>query len=59
MFFPDRVRGYKEVYRVLAGRLFSHRISANVFADVVTEALTILFPPKPTALLGPYAASTR
>ena len=52
MFFPDKVRGYKEARRVLrpGGRfLFSvwDRISENEFADVVTEALATLFPHDP------------
>ena len=49
MFFPDRIKCYKEARRVLkpGGHfLFSvwDRISENDFADTVTEALTTVFP---------------
>jgi ubiquinone/menaquinone biosynthesis C-methylase UbiE len=49
MFFPDRIKGYKEARRVLkpGGHfLFSvwDRISENDFADTVTEALATVFP---------------
>jgi SAM-dependent methyltransferase len=48
MFFPDKVQGYKEARRVLrtGGRFLFNvwdRISENVFAQVVTEALARLF----------------
>ena len=44
MFFPDKLQGYKEARRVLrsGGRFLFNvwdRISENVFAQVVTEAL--------------------
>lgn len=49
MFFPDRIKGYKEARRALkpGGHfLFSvwDRISENDFADTVTEALATVFP---------------
>jgi len=49
MFFPDRVKGYKEAHRVLRpGGLFLFnvwdRISENDFADTITEALATIFP---------------
>ncbi|MGA8968665.1 MAG: class I SAM-dependent methyltransferase [Pseudolabrys sp.] len=49
MFFPDRIKCYKEARRVLkpGGHfLFSvwDRISENDFADTVTEALATVFP---------------
>jgi ubiquinone/menaquinone biosynthesis C-methylase UbiE len=49
MFFPDKVRAYKEARRVLkAGGYFFFnvwdKISTNEFADVVTEALASIFP---------------
>lgn len=49
MFFPDRIKGYKEARRVLkpGGHfLFSvwDRISENDFVDTVTEALATVFP---------------
>lgn len=57
MFFPDKIKGYKEAYRVLrpGGRfLFSvwDRISENEFADVVVEALGSLFPSDPPRFLA-------
>jgi SAM-dependent methyltransferase len=57
MFFPDKVKGYAEAYRVLkpGGRfIFSvwDRISENVFADVVTDALKAVFPGDPPSFLG-------
>jgi ubiquinone/menaquinone biosynthesis C-methylase UbiE len=52
MFFPDKIRGYREARRVLraGGRfIFSvwDRISENEFADVVTDALKAVFPCDP------------
>ncbi len=49
MFFPDRIKGYKEARRALkpgSHFLFSvwDRISENDFADTVTEALATVFP---------------
>jgi ubiquinone/menaquinone biosynthesis C-methylase UbiE len=57
MFLPDRVRGYGEALRVLRPRgrfLFNvwGRISDNHFADVVTEALTALFPQDPPLFMA-------
>lgn len=57
MFFPDKVRGYREALRVLKPNghfLFSvwDRISDNEFADVVTEALASLFPQDPPRFLA-------
>ncbi|MDB5366281.1 MAG: SAM-dependent methyltransferase, partial [Rhodospirillales bacterium] len=52
MFFPDKVKAYREARRVLkpGGRFFFSvwdRISANEFADVVTNALAAVFPQDP------------
>jgi SAM-dependent methyltransferase len=52
MFFPDRVRAYKEVLRVLRpdGHFFFNvwdRISANEFVQTVSEALASMFPDDP------------
>jgi ubiquinone/menaquinone biosynthesis C-methylase UbiE len=52
MFFPDKVQGYLEAWRVLkqGGRLLFNvwdRISENEFADTVTEALAAVFPHDP------------
>lgn len=57
MFFPDRVRGYREARRVLkpgGSFVFSawDRISENEFADVVTQALSELFPTEPPLFLA-------
>jgi ubiquinone/menaquinone biosynthesis C-methylase UbiE len=57
MFFPDKIRGYEEAYRVLrsGGRLLFNvwdRISENEFADVVTEALAALFPRDPPRFMA-------
>ena len=57
MFFPDKVQGYKEARRVLRtdGRFLFNvwdRISENVFAQVVTEALAGLFPLDPPCFMA-------
>jgi ubiquinone/menaquinone biosynthesis C-methylase UbiE len=57
MFFPDKLQGYKEAYRVLkpGGRFFFSvwdRISENEFADTVTEALAVLFPNDPPRFMA-------
>jgi ubiquinone/menaquinone biosynthesis C-methylase UbiE len=57
MFFPDKVQGYKEARRVLkpGGHFIFNvwdRISENDFADVVTEALTAVFPNDPPRFLA-------
>jgi ubiquinone/menaquinone biosynthesis C-methylase UbiE len=57
MFFPDKVRGYREARRVLkpGGHFFFNvwdRISANEFADVVTEALATIFPADPPRFMA-------
>ena len=57
MFFPDKVRGYGEARRVLkpGGRFFFNvwdEISTNEFADVVTEALTAIFPHDPPRFMA-------
>jgi ubiquinone/menaquinone biosynthesis C-methylase UbiE len=57
MFFPDKVQGYKEAHRVLKpGGCFLFnvwdRISANEFADGVTEALANLFPDDPPRFMA-------
>jgi ubiquinone/menaquinone biosynthesis C-methylase UbiE len=57
MFFPDRVAGYAEAYRVLkpGGRfVFSvwDRIEENAFADEVTAAVAALFPHDPPRFLA-------
>jgi len=57
MFFPDRLRGYREAKRVLkpgGSFLFSvwDRIEENVFADDVTNALAELFPGDPPRFLA-------
>jgi ubiquinone/menaquinone biosynthesis C-methylase UbiE len=57
MFFPDKVQGYKEAWRVLrpAGRfVFSvwDRISENEFADVVTDTLAEMFPDDPPRFMA-------
>jgi ubiquinone/menaquinone biosynthesis C-methylase UbiE len=60
MFFPDKVRGYREVHRVLkpGGHFFFNvwdKLSENEFADVVTQALATHFPRDPPRFLA-YAA---
>jgi ubiquinone/menaquinone biosynthesis C-methylase UbiE len=57
MFFPDKVKGYKEARRVLrpGGRFTFNvwdRISENEFADVVTEALAAVFPQDPPRFMA-------
>jgi ubiquinone/menaquinone biosynthesis C-methylase UbiE len=57
MFFPDKVQGYKEARRVSrpGGRFLFNvwdRISENVFAEVVTEALAGLFPRDPPLFMA-------
>jgi ubiquinone/menaquinone biosynthesis C-methylase UbiE len=57
MFFPDRVRGYREARRVMrkTGRyLFSvwDRISESVFADAITDSLVQFQPQNPPRFLA-------
>lgn len=57
MFFPDKVQGYREAWRVLksGGRyLFNvwDRISENEFAEIVTEALVAVFPQDPPRFMA-------
>jgi ubiquinone/menaquinone biosynthesis C-methylase UbiE len=57
MFFPDKVRGFREARRVLksAGRFLFNvwdRIGENDFADVVTEALASRFAHDPPRFLA-------
>ena len=57
MFFPDKIKGYKEARRVLkpGGRFFFNvwdKISENEFADVVTDALAKVFPMDPPRFLA-------
>jgi SAM-dependent methyltransferase len=57
MFFLDKVRGYGEARRVPKpdGRFFFNvwdEVSANKFADVVTEALTAVFPQDPPGFMA-------
>ena len=57
MFFPDKVKGYKEARRVLRPDgcfLFNvwDRISENEFPDVVTQALAEVFPDDPPRFMA-------
>jgi ubiquinone/menaquinone biosynthesis C-methylase UbiE len=57
MFFPDKVQGYSEARRVLrrGGHFIFNvwdRISENEFAQVVTEALAVLFPQDPPRFMA-------
>jgi ubiquinone/menaquinone biosynthesis C-methylase UbiE len=57
MFFPDRIAGFREARRVLrSGGHFVFnawdRISENVFAEVVTEALADVFPESPPSFMA-------
>ena len=57
MFFPDKVQAYREARRVLrpGGHFMFNvwdRISQNEFADVVTQALAVLFPDDPPRFLA-------
>jgi SAM-dependent methyltransferase len=52
MFFPDKLQGYREAYRVLkpGGHFFFNvwdEIAANDFANLVTQTLPVLFPKDP------------
>ena len=56
MFYPDRISGYAEAYRVLkpGGSLIFNvwdRIETNEFADVVTAAAAEVFPDDPPRFL--------
>lgn len=57
MFFPDRVAGFREAWRVLkaGGSFFFNawdRIEENVFADIVTRAVAEVFPDDPPEFLA-------
>ena len=57
MFFPDKVRAFKEARRVLKpdGRYYCSvwdKISENEFADVVTETVAGMFPDDPPRFLA-------
>jgi len=56
MFYPDRIAGYSEAYRVLkpGGALIFNvwdRIETNEFADVVAAAVATVFPDDPPQFL--------
>lgn len=57
MFFPDKVQGYREAYRVLkpGGRFLFNvwdKISENDFADTITDAVAEMFPQDPPRFLA-------
>jgi ubiquinone/menaquinone biosynthesis C-methylase UbiE len=57
MFFPDKVKGYKEARRVLkpGGRLLFNvwdKISENDFADTISKRLAKLFPDDPPMFMA-------
>jgi ubiquinone/menaquinone biosynthesis C-methylase UbiE len=57
MFFPDKVKGYREALRVLkpGGRFIFNvwdKIAENEFADVVTQALAEVFPQDPPRFMA-------
>jgi ubiquinone/menaquinone biosynthesis C-methylase UbiE len=57
MFFPDKIKGYREAHRVLkSGGHFSFNvwdhIAANEFADVVTQALAKVFSQDPPLFMA-------
>jgi len=57
MFFPDKVKAYKEARRVLkpGGRFLFNvwdRISDNEFADIVTQTLAEMFPSDPPLFMA-------
>jgi len=57
MFFPDKVKAYKEARRVLraSGRFLFNvwdKIADNEFADVVTQALGDMFPSDPPLFMA-------
>jgi ubiquinone/menaquinone biosynthesis C-methylase UbiE len=57
MFFPDKVKGYKEARRVLRprGRFFFNvwdEIGSNEFADTVNEAIAAFLPNDPPAFMA-------
>jgi ubiquinone/menaquinone biosynthesis C-methylase UbiE len=57
MFFPDRVKGFREARRVLrpGGRFLFNAwdaIGANVFADVVSDTVAGLFPKDPPVFMA-------
>lgn len=57
MFYPDRIAGYSEAYRVLkpGGSLIFNvwdRIETNEFADIVTAAAANVFPEDPPLFLS-------